>query len=227
VAVFRVAPGALTAEVAGAAGGVMEAVSKLPPDQVTADLNAVADYSLKLPVSSGKLFVGGFCWGGGQTFRFATNRPDLSAAFVFYGGPPDKDAMARIKAPVYGFYAGNDERAKAFTKAIAELLTATFPDRFVATLSKSRRKERIFVDYLRNAEGATAVCAYSPRARANAPVSTPIAWEELRDDVRFDHFSVRNIPARLGKLKSDPWRDFLSVEQSVTAAMLKRVSVSK
>jgi len=88
--------------------GVTEAVSKLNPDQVTADLNAAADYGLKLPASNGKLYVAGFCWGGGQTFRFATNRADLSAAFVFYGPPPDTDAMLRIKAAVYGFYAGND-----------------------------------------------------------------------------------------------------------------------
>ena len=91
----------------------MEAVSHLDPDQVTADLIAVADYGKKLPASTGKLFVVGFCWGGGQSFRFATNRPDLSAAFVFYGGPPDKDAMARIHAPVYAFYAGNDARVDA------------------------------------------------------------------------------------------------------------------
>ncbi len=92
---------------------VMEAIAKLNPDQITADLNAAADYVLKLPASNGKLYVAGFCWGGGQTFRFATNRPDLAAAFVFYGPPPDKDAMARIKAPVYGFYAGNDARIGA------------------------------------------------------------------------------------------------------------------
>jgi carboxymethylenebutenolidase len=90
-----------------------EAVSKLNPDQVTADLNAAADYGLKLPASSGKLFVVGFCWGGGQSWRFATNRGDLAAAFVFYGPPPDKDAMARIKAPVFGFFAGNDNRIGA------------------------------------------------------------------------------------------------------------------
>jgi carboxymethylenebutenolidase len=95
------------------AGGVGPAIGKLPPGQITADLNAVADYGLKLPASSGKLYVGGFCWGGGQTFRFATNRPDLAAAFVFYGPPPPKDDMARIKAPVYGFYAGNDARIDA------------------------------------------------------------------------------------------------------------------
>jgi len=104
---------------------VMEAVSKLNPDQVTADLNAAADYAKKIPASNGKLFVGGFCWGGGQTFRFATNRGDLSAAFVFYGPPPDKDAMARIKAPVYGFFAGNDARIGAMIPdAIANMKAA-------------------------------------------------------------------------------------------------------
>ncbi len=108
-----------------AEGKTMEAVSHLNPDQVTADLNAAADYALKIPASNGKLFVGGFCWGGGQTFRFATNRADLAAAFVFYGGPPDKEAMARIKAPVYGFYAGNDVRIGAtIPDAVAQMKAA-------------------------------------------------------------------------------------------------------
>ncbi len=88
-------------------------MSHLNPDQITADLNAAADYGKKLPASNGKLFVTGYCWGGGQSFRFATSRGDLAAAFVFYGPPPDKDAMARIKAPVYGFYAGDDARIGA------------------------------------------------------------------------------------------------------------------
>ena len=91
----------------------METVSHLNPDQVTADLNAAADYAKKLPAFNGKLFVAGFCWGGAQTFRFATNRNDLKGAFVFYGSPPDKDAMKRITAPVYGFYGGNDARIDA------------------------------------------------------------------------------------------------------------------
>jgi len=91
----------------------MEAVSQLNADQVTADLIASADYGLKLPAAQNKLFVTGFCWGGGQSFRFATNRSDLSAAFVFYGPPPSKEAIARIKAPVYGFYGGNDARIDA------------------------------------------------------------------------------------------------------------------
>jgi carboxymethylenebutenolidase len=103
-------------------GDVVRAVSHLDAGQITADLNAVADYALKLPAASGKLFVAGFCWGGGQSFRFATNRPDLSAALVFYGPPPDKEAMARIHAPVYGFYGGNDARISATVPATREAM---------------------------------------------------------------------------------------------------------
>ncbi|MGI8961981.1 MAG: dienelactone hydrolase family protein [Bryobacteraceae bacterium] len=103
-------------------GGAVEAVSHLNPDQVTADLKATADYALKLPASNDKLFVAGFCWGGGQSFRFATNRSDLSAAFVFYGPPPDKEAIVRIKAPVYGFYGGNDARIDATIPATKDLM---------------------------------------------------------------------------------------------------------
>ncbi len=100
-----------------------QAFAKLPPDQITADLNAVADYVAKLPAANGKVAVAGFCWGGGQTFRFATNRPDLAAAFVFYGtGPDSKEAVARIKCPVYGFYGGNDARVDATIPKSAELM---------------------------------------------------------------------------------------------------------
>src|SRR5262245_12770962 len=100
--------------------GVRQAIGALPPDQITADLNAVADYVSKLPGANGKVAVTGYCWGGSQSFRFATNRPSLKAAFVFYGSAPqgadqkpDKDALGRIAAPVYGFYAENDMRINA------------------------------------------------------------------------------------------------------------------
>jgi carboxymethylenebutenolidase len=89
----------------------VKAISALDPDQITTDLNAVADYAKKIPAGNGKIAVSGFCWGGGQSFRFATNRKDLSAAFVFYG-PGPKDVSA-ITAPVYGFYAGEDARIGA------------------------------------------------------------------------------------------------------------------
>jgi carboxymethylenebutenolidase len=104
----------------------MKAVSGLDVDTITADLNAVADYVKKLPSANGKLAVAGFCWGGGQSFRFATNRADLSAAFVFYGAPP-KD-VTTITAPVYGFYAGDDAR-----------IGATLPDT-MAAMKKAGKK---------------------------------------------------------------------------------------
>jgi carboxymethylenebutenolidase len=94
-------------------GEVGQAINKLSPDQITADLNAVSDYGLKLPSATKKLFVTGFCYGGGQAFRFATNRPDLAATVSFYGPPPDKESMARIKGPVFGFYGGTDNRIGA------------------------------------------------------------------------------------------------------------------
>jgi carboxymethylenebutenolidase len=92
---------------------VVKAVSSLDPAQVIADLDAVSDYAEKLPASNGKLAVGGFCWGGGKTFAFATHRQDIQVALVFYGPPPPAAAMAAIKAPVYGFYAGLDARIGA------------------------------------------------------------------------------------------------------------------
>lgn len=100
-----------------------EAFAKLTPERITADLSAVADHVKKLPAANGKIAVAGFCWGGRQTFRFATNRPDLAAAFVFYGnGPETKEEIARIKAPVYGFYGGNDARVNATIPKSAELM---------------------------------------------------------------------------------------------------------
>jgi len=111
-----------TAEL-GSGDAVRKAISSLPPDQITADLNAVADYVAKLPASNGKVAVGGFCWGGTQSFRFATNNKDIKAAFVFYGSGPEKEAdLARIACPVYGFYGGNDNRINAAIPKSTELM---------------------------------------------------------------------------------------------------------
>jgi len=89
---------------------VGRAIQKLPADQITGDLNAAADYVKSLPSANGQLVVSGFCWGGGQSFRFAASRTDLSAAFVFYGPPPPAATLQKIACPVYGFYGGNDGR---------------------------------------------------------------------------------------------------------------------
>jgi carboxymethylenebutenolidase len=104
---------------------VMRAIRDLPPDQVTRDLNAAAAYVSKLPACNGKVAVCGFCWGGGQSFRYAANNPDIKAAFVFYGtGPTDAAEISRIKAPVHGFYGGNDNRVNATIEKSKELMKA-------------------------------------------------------------------------------------------------------
>lgn len=102
-----------------------EAIYKLPPDQVTGDLNAAGEYVRKLPSANGKLFVSGFCWGGSQSFRYAGNGPGLSAAFVFYGTGPDSNEEAEnVKTPVYGFYGGNDNRVTSTVEKTDELMKA-------------------------------------------------------------------------------------------------------
>lgn len=109
-----------TEELSKSGGNIGRAIQSLPPDQITADLNAAADYVAKLPSCNGKVAVAGFCWGGGQSFRFATNNKDVKAAFVFYGPPPAPDAMAKINCPVYGFYGGNDARITATVPKASE-----------------------------------------------------------------------------------------------------------
>jgi len=151
-----------------AEGKAFEAVSKLDPEQVTADLNAAADYAKKIPAANGKLFVAGFCWGGSQSFRFATNRSDLAAAFVFYGGPPAKEAMARINAPVYGFYAGNDSR-----------IGATLPDTITGMKATGKNFDPVTYEgaghgFMRAGEAPDASDA-NKKARADAWVR----WKEL------------------------------------------------
>lgn len=102
---------------------VRKAISSLPPDQITSDLKAVVEHVSKLPASNGKVAVGGFCWGGAQTFRFATNSDKMKAGFVFYGtGPDSASAISQISAPIYGFYGGNDARVNATIDKSAELM---------------------------------------------------------------------------------------------------------
>ena len=108
----------------GGADGVRKVITSLPPDQITADLKAVTAFVSKLPAANGKVAVAGFCWGGGQSFRFATNEPSLKAALVFYGTGPDAADIARITGPVYGFYAGNDARVGATVPKSVELMKA-------------------------------------------------------------------------------------------------------
>jgi len=110
------------------------------------------------------------------------------------------------------------ESVKGFARAIAESMARQAPSEYTANLSKANRKGKIFIDYLRNSHGATAVAAYSTRALAGAPVATPIAWDELGAELRSDHYTVENLPRRLTSLKKDPWEGFLKSRQTIPSA---------
>src|SRR5260370_6052919 len=96
------------------------------------------------------------------------------------------------------------DRVMASTKTTSDGMAADPPDRYAATMSKQLRRGKIYVDYLRNSRGATAVAAYSTRARPGAPVSTPLEWPELSDAIKPDHFNVDNLRQRLAFLKRAP-----------------------
>ncbi len=108
---------------------------------------------------------------------------------------------------------------KNFAHGIALAMEADSPSKYIATMAKKARGGKIFVDYLRNARGATAVAAYSTRARPGAPVSTPVRWDELGPELTAARFSVANISRRLPALKSDPWEGFFSSPQPIAAAI--------
>jgi bifunctional non-homologous end joining protein LigD len=110
--------------------------------------------------------------------------------------------------------------AKGFTKAVAEAFAAAEPGRYTAVMAKRARKGRLFIDYLRNGRGNTAVGAFSTRARPGAPVSVPVSWAEVEDGIRSDAFTIETVPTRLRKLRKDPWPGWdKAQEQSLVAAM--------
>jgi len=98
--------------------------------------------------------------------------------------------------------------AKLFCRAVAELIVRAEPNKYVANISKAKRKGKVLIDYLRNGRGATAVAAYSTRARAGAPVAAPIGWNELTEKLRPDAFTIENMAARLKRQRRDPWSGF-------------------
>ncbi|MEZ0316025.1 MAG: DNA ligase D [Methylophilaceae bacterium] len=109
---------------------------------------------------------------------------------------------------------------KALAKSIAVHLSKTVPSHFVAVMTKTKRKNKIFLDYLRNGEEATAVAAYSVRARPGAPISIPILWDELKEDLRSDLYNILNIKSRLLGLDEDPWHAYATTKQSITKEII-------
>jgi bifunctional non-homologous end joining protein LigD len=111
------------------------------------------------------------------------------------------------------------DEVKEFTRHIALFLQKAEPGLFLANMSKAKRAGKIFVDYLRNGETASAVAAYSPRARPEGGVSTPLAWDELGAKDLRGRFTVKTVPRRLQGLGADPWQDYSRTKQGITAAM--------
>jgi bifunctional non-homologous end joining protein LigD len=114
---------------------------------------------------------------------------------------------------------------RRFSQAVATLLAQAAPGLYTTEFSKQKRRGRILLDYLRNARGATAIEAYSTRARPRAPVAAPIYWDELADPVRADSFTVLNMADRKKELGDDPWKDFGAVKQSLTAPMKRKLGI--
>jgi bifunctional non-homologous end joining protein LigD len=126
------------------------------------------------------------------------------AAFVKTSGGKGLHVVAPLK-PQAGWAA-----VKAFAKAMAADMSQAEPDKYLAVATKSKRTGRIFIDYLRNGRGNTAVAPYSTRARPGAAISAPLEWRELSSEIGPAYFTVNNFGARLSALKKDPWDGFFS-----------------
>jgi len=112
------------------------------------------------------------------------------------------------------------DKAKAFCRAMARAMELDSPGRYLSVASKARRKGKIYIDYLRNGRGATAIAPYSTRARPGATVATPLAWEELDTTTSSSDFTVATIPARLARLQSDPWQTLVKIRQTLPRSLL-------
>jgi bifunctional non-homologous end joining protein LigD len=113
--------------------------------------------------------------------------------------------------------------AKEFARAVVAKLAGDEPHLYTASLAKQARRGRIFIDYLRNGRGATAVAAFSTRAKAGATVSAPLTWREVETGIRSDQFTILNLAQRLRSLRADPWADFAAVKQTISADAARRL----
>jgi len=113
------------------------------------------------------------------------------------------------------------DTAKEFARGVTLFMERLAPTMFTSKTGERNRKKKIFVDYLRNGFGATAVAAFSPRWRKGVGVSTPVAWDEIDQDIRGDHFNLQNVPQRIARQRKDPWKGYGDAKQSLTKAMIR------
>lgn len=175
------------------------------PDMITMDLDPGEDVSWNEIIAA-----------AGQV-RERLEQAGL-AAFVKTSGGKGLHVVAPLQPKVRW------PKAKAFAKAIADAMAADSPDRFVSTITKSKRHGKILIDYLRNQRGATAVAPYSTRARPGAAVAMPIAWEELATVTGPAYFTVMNTPARLSARAADPWAHFREAAVPLKAGAARKAT---
>jgi bifunctional non-homologous end joining protein LigD len=120
--------------------------------------------------------------------------------------------------PKYDWHA-----VKQFAHGIADELVRRHPENYTGSLPKAARRGKIFVDYLRNQRGATAIAPFSSRARPGAPVSAPLSWAEVEKGVRSDAFTIATLPQRLARQRSDPWRELFEIKQTLPAAVMRKL----
>lgn len=116
------------------------------------------------------------------------------------------------------------DTAKEFSRNITRFMERLAPTMFTSKTGEKNRKKKIFVDYLRNGFGATAVAAFSPRWRPGVGVSTPVTWDEIDEDIRGTHFNIHNVPARIAKQRKDPWRDYWASKQALTKTAMRKMT---
>ncbi len=117
------------------------------------------------------------------------------------------------------------ETVKRFAKSVADAIAAHAPDRYVATMSKTKRRGRIYIDYLRNGRTATFIAPYSTRAKARPTVAVPLRWDELGGSVRPDTYDIGNVRRRLAHLDGEPWDGYFALKQTITPAMLRELGL--
>jgi bifunctional non-homologous end joining protein LigD len=164
------------------------------PDRIVFDLDPAEDVPWKAVVAGAKVLRARLQALGLETFLKTTGGKGLHLVAPIVRGP-------------------SWDECAAFARGVAEDLERETPEAFVATMSKAQRTGRIFIDHLRNVRGATSIAAYSTRAKPGAPVSTPIAWDELGPRMRPNKFTVANLERRLRSLRADPWADYATTRQ--------------
>jgi bifunctional non-homologous end joining protein LigD len=164
------------------------------PDRLVFDLDPADDVPWPAVIAAARVVRARLAAQGLESFVKTTGGKGLHLVVPLMRGPSWDDCVE-------------------FSRSLAEELVREAPEAFVAVMSKARRAGRIFIDYLRNQRGSTSVAAYSTRAKADAPVSTPLSWDELQPNIESTRFTVANLPRRLASLKADPWAKYAETRQ--------------